>query len=147
MKTATLLSLFCLSLACSALAQERLALAELGIKARRITVEVANTPAARTTGLMYRQSLPPQQGMVFVYPDSGTLCMWMKNTPLPLSVAFIDAQGRIVNIADMQPNTRDHHCSSIPARYALEMNHGWFRQNNIASGDRVTGLASLQAGE
>lgn len=145
LKTATSLPLLCLLLACSSPAQEPLARAELAINSQRLTVEVADNPAARGAGLMHRPSLPKSQGMVFVYPYSGTLCMWMKNTMIPLSVAFIDVEGGILNIADMQPHTLEHHCSVAPAQYALEMNLGWFAQNNIASGDKVMGLAGLRA--
>lgn len=145
MKTAALIPLLCLPLAASA--REPLALAELAIGTARIAVEVADTRAARSAGLMQRRSLPENRGMVFVYPDSGRLCMWMKNTPLPLSVAFIDASGRILNIVDMQPHTSEQHCANAPAQYALEMNRGWFGRNNIVSGDTVRGLASLHAEE
>jgi uncharacterized membrane protein (UPF0127 family) len=127
--------------------QPVLPLAELGINAQRVKAEVARTPAARQTGLMHRKALPAQRGMLFVYPRSNTECMWMKNTLIPLSVAFIDAQGRILNIADMQPNTRDYHCSQAPAQYALEMNLGWFQNHGIKTGDKVTGLAHLMAEE
>lgn len=119
--------------------------AELDIKTHRISVEVANTPDAQQTGLMHRKALAPDQGMVFVNPDSEIRCMWMKNTLIPLSVAFIDEQGRILGIEDMQPQTRDHHCSKAPARFALEMNHGWFGRNSIQPGDTVRGLDRLPA--
>lgn len=118
-------------------------LAELGINAQRVYVEVARTPSERQTGLMHRKSLPAQQGMLFVYPHSDSHCMWMKNTLIPLSVAFIDESGRILNIEDMQPNTRDYHCATAPALYALEMNLGWFRSKGIHSGDKVRGLQRL----
>ncbi len=121
--------------------------AELGINARHVKAEVARTPSERQTGLMHRKTLPAQQGMLFVYPHSDSHCMWMKNTLIPLSVAFIDARGRILNIEDMQPGTRDYHCSVSPAQYALEMNLGWFHGNGIKSGDKVTGLEQLQARE
>lgn len=118
-------------------------LAELGINAQRVNAEVARTPSERQTGLMYRKTLPAQQGMLFVYPYSDSHCMWMKNTLIPLSVAFIDESGHILNIEDMQPNTRDYHCSTAPAQYALEMNLGWFRSKGIHSGDKVRGLQRL----
>lgn len=131
----------------SAWAQYAPPLAELGINAKRIKPEVASTPATRQIGLMHRKALPAQQGMLFVYPDSDVRCMWMKNTLIPLSVAFIDGNGRILNIEDMQPNTRDYHCSVSPAQYALETNLGWFRDNGIKTGDTVSGLESLTAAE
>jgi uncharacterized membrane protein (UPF0127 family) len=122
-----------------------LPLGELDIKSHRISVEVANTPDAQQTGLMHRKVLAQNRGMVFVNPDSEIRCMWMKNTLIPLSVAFIDEQGRILGIEDMQPHTRDHHCSKAPARFALEMNLGWFGRNNIQPGDTVRGLDRLPA--
>jgi uncharacterized membrane protein (UPF0127 family) len=131
----------------SAWPQSQPLLAELGINAQRVKVEVARTPTARQTGLMHRRSLLAQQGMLFVYPRSDIECMWMKNTLIPLSVAFIDAQSRIINIEDMQPSTRDYHCSASPAQYALEMNLGWFRKSGIKTGDKVSGLESLRASE
>ena len=124
-------------------AQGSLPLAELGINAKRIKVEIAHTPAARQTGLMHRTALPEHQGMLFAYPDSETRCMWMKNTLIPLSVAFIDARGRILNIEDMQPKTRDYHCSTGSVQFSLEMNLGWFRTNGAQAGDKVQGLESL----
>ncbi len=128
----------------STFAQGRLPLADLGINAQQFEVEIADTRTARETGLMYRRALPPQQGMLFVYPRSGAVCMWMKNTLIPLSVAFIDANGRILNIEDMRPYTLDAHCASASARYALEMNLGWFRNNGIQAGDTVKGLENLR---
>lgn len=141
------LPLICLLLTACAPAQETPRLAELGIESQRMRVEIAASHDARQTGLMHREHLPPAQGMLFVYPESGLLCMWMKNTRIPLSVAFIDEAGRILNIEDMQPDTRDHHCSVAPARYALETHLGWFREHGIGSGDAVTGLAGLEARE
>ena len=127
----------------SAWPQEMPLLAELGINAQHVKVEVARTPSERQTGLMHRKTLPAQQGMLFVYPHSDSHCMWMKNTLIPLSVAFIDESGRILNIEDMQPNTRDYHCAMAPAQYALEMNLGWFRSKGIKTGDKVRGLQRL----
>jgi len=101
-----------------------------------IHAEVAATDDQRELGLMYREKMPANAGMLFVFGTPATQCMWMKNTPLPLSVAFIDASGKIVNIEDMQPHTLDSHCSTkgVPVLYALEMNLGWFRQKNIKPG-------------
>lgn len=105
-----------------------------------IQAEVAVTPEQRARGLMYREKLAQNQGMIFVFEESTEICMWMKNTPLPLSVAFIDADGKIVNIADMQPHTTDSHCGAKPVKYALEMNQGWFRQKHIQPGAQLDGL-------
>ena len=105
-----------------------------------IQAEVAQTDAQRQQGLMFREKMANNHGMVFVFDDTTSQCMWMKNTLLPLSVAFIDADGKIVNIEDMQPKTLDSHCSSKPVKYALEMNLGWFKQKNVKPGSTVNGL-------
>ena len=105
-----------------------------------IQAEVAQTDPQRQQGLMHREKMANNHGMVFVFDQPATQCMWMKNTPLPLSVAFIDADGKIVNIEDMQPKTLDSHCSAKPVKYALEMNLGWFKQKNVKPGSDVKGL-------
>ena len=93
-----------------------------------IHAEVAATDAQREQGLMHRKSLPENNGMLFVFDRPARSCMWMKNTLIPLSVAFIDHDGIIVNIEEMAPLTTDSHCSAGWIRYALEMNAGWFRK-------------------
>lgn len=113
---------------------------ELTLGDRRIQVEIAATPEMRSHGLMGRQSLPTDSGMLFVFPERSRQCMWMKDTVIPLSVAFLDEQGRILDIAEMAPESRQLHCSSGPARYALEMNAGWFGKNGGGAGQRITGL-------
>ena len=105
-----------------------------------IKAEVAANDPQRQQGLMFREKMDSNSGMVFVFDQSNTQCMWMKNTLLPLSVAFIDDDGKIVNIEDMQPQTLDSHCSKKPVRYALEMNLGWFKQKNIKPGTTIEGL-------
>ena len=115
----------------------------LKIKGHGIRVEVANTVETRRTGLMFRDSLPENQGMLFVYEVEDRHAMWMKNTLLPLSVAFIDRAGRILNIEDMRPQTEDAHMAAAPAAYSLEMNQGWFKKRGIKQGDRVQGLERL----
>lgn len=105
-----------------------------------IQAEVANTPKTRELGLMRRKAMALGSGMLFVFDQSATQCMWMKNTLIPLSVAFIDERGTIVNIADMQPLSETSHCASRPARYALEMNQGWFKKRGIAAGRMIGGL-------
>ena len=112
----------------------------LKVDGQVIRVEVARREVDRRQGLMYRTTLGKNEGMLFVYAKPMRLCMWMKNTPLPLSVAFIDAQGKIVNIADMQPHTLQAHCAARPVPYALEMRQGWFCQKAISAGSVVTGL-------
>lgn len=105
-----------------------------------IQAEVAGTPATRSQGLMRRKSMAQGAGMLFLFDESAAHCMWMKNTLIPLSVAFIDERGQIVNIADMQPLDETSHCASRPARFALEMNQGWFKKRGIAAGRVIQGL-------
>ena len=124
-------------------AQQALPVVELAAGMYRIEAEVAHTFQSRQIGLMQRRQMPPQRGMVFAFPQDAVHCMWMKNTLLPLSVAFLDGQGRILNIEDMQPQTEDNHCAAAPARYALEMNLGWFRERGLKKGDPVRGLEQL----
>ncbi len=109
-----------------------------------IQAEVADTDAARQRGLMMRKHMASNEGMVFDFGESAAVCMWMKNTLIPLSVAFIDASGQIVNIEDMQPQTLESHCAKKPVRYALEMNQGWFKQKNIQAGFKIGGLDKLR---
>lgn len=129
-----------LVLSAAAASAQQLPMVELTAGFHRIEAEVAANNAARMQGLMQRKSMPPQRGMLFVFDHDAQHCMWMKNTFLPLSVAFLDAQGRILNIEDMQPQTEDNHCAVQPARYALEMNVGWFAQRGIRRGDRIGGI-------
>ena len=119
--------------------------ASLEVGRHRIEVEVAADEQTRKLGLMYRSRLPSGQGMLFVYPFSIRLCMWMKNTLIPLSVAFLDEEGRILNIEDMAPLSEESHCSVGSARHALEMNQGWFAEHGVKAGDRVGGVKSLSA--
>lgn len=116
--------------------------ADLSIGMYRIQAEVAATQAQRELGLMNRKSLPQQAGMLFVFEQAQAYCFWMKNTLIPLSIAFIDADGAIVNIEDMQPQTETNHCAAKPARYALEMNQGWFKAKGIKAGTQVGGIVS-----
>ena len=116
----------------------------LSIKSFQVQAEVADRPASRAKGLMYRESLPDNHGMLFVFDAPSRQCMWMKNTPLPLSVAFIKADGRISNIAQMQPQTETIHCASEDVLYALEMAQGWFWARAIKAGDAVQGLPKLR---
>ena len=105
-----------------------------------IRAEVASTEAQREQGLMFRRELPKNNGMRFVFDRPARSCMWMKNTALPLSVAFIDANGTILNIEKMEPFTLDSHCSKGWIRYALEMNKNWFAKNGIKAGSKISGL-------
>jgi uncharacterized membrane protein (UPF0127 family) len=117
---------------------------ELSAGMHLIRAEVAATEGARAQGLMHRESLATNAGMVFVFEESALHCMWMKNTLVPLSVAFIDERGAIINIADMQPRSEQSHCAAKPARYALEMNKGWFAQRGIRPGAKLRGLEKLR---
>ena len=105
-----------------------------------IRAEVASTEAQREQGLMFRKELPKNNGMLFVFDRPARSCMWMKNTLLPLSVAFIDANGTILNIEEMEPFTLVSHCSKGWIRYALEMNKNWFAKNGIMAGSKINGL-------
>lgn len=120
--------------------------ARLTIGSTTITVEIAATNAHRATGLMYRFSLAPESGMLFVFDAPRPLSFWMRNTYVPLSIAFIDAQGTILNIEDMAPKDERSTWSAGPALYALEMRRGWFGQKGIGPGARVEGLPA-KAGE
>jgi uncharacterized membrane protein (UPF0127 family) len=124
-------------------ARADLPLAELGAGMYRIEAEVAATPDSRETGLMRRPMMAQQRGMVFVFPQQRAHCMWMKNTLIPLSVAFLDAEGAILNIEDMQPQSEQSHCAAGRARFALEMNLGWFAAKGIKAGARIRGVDRL----
>jgi uncharacterized membrane protein (UPF0127 family) len=105
-----------------------------------LRVEVVSTDAERAKGLMHRSSLGANDGMLFIFDEPAYHSMWMKNTLIPLSVAFIDAQGVILNILDMEPQTETPHMSAGPSIYAIETNKGWFAGKKVKAGDRVTGL-------
>lgn len=126
-------------------ARAELPVVELGAGMHRIRAELADSFATRMQGLMHRRSLAPNAGMLFVFDGNDIHCMWMKNTLIPLSVAFIDEAGTIVNIADMRPHDESSHCSAKPVRYALEMERGWFAQRGIKPGARLRGLEPRQA--
>jgi uncharacterized membrane protein (UPF0127 family) len=104
-----------------------------------INAEVASTPEQRAIGLMHRPTMPANDGMLFVFERAGQQCFWMKNTLLPLSIAFLEDDGTIVNIEEMKPQTLDSHCSAKPVRFALEMNQGWFSKRAIKPGAKITG--------
>jgi uncharacterized protein len=105
-----------------------------------IDAQVAQTPQQRQIGLMYREKMPVQEGMLFVFEQPETQCFWMKNTLLPLTAAFVADDGVVVNLADMKPQTTDSHCSEKPVRYVLEMNQGWFAKRGIKAGSRIGGF-------
>jgi uncharacterized membrane protein (UPF0127 family) len=105
-----------------------------------IQAEVASDMGTRMVGLMHRASMPANAGMLFIFDESTVQCMWMKNTLIPLSVAFLDEAGAIINVEDMKPQTEESHCAKRPARYALEMNRGWFASRGIKPGMRLGGI-------
>jgi uncharacterized membrane protein (UPF0127 family) len=132
--------LFALMLfAAPALAQQ-LPVVQLSAGMHLIRAEVAADFSSRGRGLMHRKSLGANAGMLFIFDAAAIHCMWMKNTYIPLSVAFLDAQGAIINIADMQPHSEQSHCAARPALYALEMAQGWFAQRGIKVGMKLGGL-------
>ncbi|MDB5953881.1 DUF192 domain-containing protein [Ramlibacter sp.] len=129
--------------ACAAFAQDQpqttLPRVKLNAGMHIIDAQVASTPNERETGLMFRKEMPQQEGMLFVFEYPSQQCFWMKNTLLPLSVAFVHDDGTIANIEEMQPQTLDSHCSVQPVRYVLEMNKGWFAKKGIKAGSRLEG--------
>ncbi len=137
------------SLACALLAggsalgqgapQPRLATIDLRAGMHVIKAELAVTPAQQMTGMMFRTEMPGNEGMLFVNDDKSVRCFWMKNTLVPLTIAFIADDGTIVNLADMQPRDEASHCSKAPVRYSLEMRQGWFDKRGIKAGFKLTG--------
>ena len=104
-----------------------------------IQAELAVTPEQRAIGLMHRRDLPTNNGMLFVFEQTEPQCFWMKNTLLPLSIAFVAEDGTVVNLVDMKPLDETSHCSAKPVRYALEMNQGWFAKRGVKPGSRLQG--------
>lgn len=102
-----------------------------------IDTQIARTNEQRQIGLMHRPSMPQAEGMLFVFDEPATQCFWMKNTLLPLTAAFVADDGRIVNLADMKPQTTDSHCSTEPVRFVLEMNQGWFDKKGLKAGVKL----------
>ncbi|MDT8436295.1 MAG: DUF192 domain-containing protein [Gemmatimonadota bacterium] len=102
-----------------------------------ITVEIADTPPLRERGLMHRDSLPADHGMLFVYPDEQLRSFWMRNTKIPLDIGFFDRNGSLLNVERMEPRTEENTLSKAPAMYALEMNAGWFEAHGVGPGDRL----------
>lgn len=109
----------------------------LRINQNLIHVEIADTDALRSKGLMHRTKLDKNSGMLFIFDNANYVCFWMKNTPLPLSIAFIDEHFRITNITDMHPFDLSTHCPTKPIVYALEMEQGWFDKHQIKAGDLI----------
>ena len=118
---------------------QKLAQVRLNAGIHNINAELASTPQQREIGLMFRNAMPANDGMLFVFEQPGQQCFWMRNTLIPLSVAFIGDDGSVVNIDDMKPQTLDSHCSAKPVRFVLEMNEGWFAKRGIRAGSRLRG--------
>jgi uncharacterized protein len=114
--------------------------ASVKVGAHPLRVEIAASDPQRMQGLMYRKKLGRDDGMLFIFDEPAYQSMWMKNTLIPLSVAFIDGEGRILNVLDMEPQTLETHTSAGPAVYAIETNKGWFEDNRVKPGEKVTGL-------
>lgn len=110
----------------------------------QIDAQIAQTPQQRQIGLMFRKDMPTHEGMLFVFEEPQKQCFWMKNTLLPLTAAFVDDDGVIVNTADMQPQTTDSHCSDKPVRFVLEMNQGWFAKKKIGKGYKLKSAVFAQ---
>ena len=121
-------------------AQAQQPVVELGAGMHLIRAALAADDASRMRGLMFRKSLGPNEGMLFVFDETTTHCMWMKNTFVPLSVAFLDDRARVINIADMTPHSEESHCATRPARYALEMERGWFAARGVGPGSEIRGI-------
>lgn len=135
----------CVALAASSLAwaqsgpQPRLDTIDITAGMHLIKAEVAQTGEQQMIGMMFRKEMGANEGMLFSNPDSSQRCFWMRNTLIPLSIAFIDDDGTIVNIADMQPQSDASHCSAKPVRFALEVRQGWFAKRGIKAGFKLRG--------
>jgi uncharacterized membrane protein (UPF0127 family) len=128
------------SLALAQDAAQKLTAIRLNAGMHIIQAEVAKTPAQRSIGLMHRPTMGANEGMLFVFEQASPQCFWMKNTLLPLSIAFLADDGTVVNIEDMKPQTLESHCSRQPVRFALEMNVGWFAKRGIKPGAKLSGM-------
>jgi uncharacterized membrane protein (UPF0127 family) len=120
-------------------APQKLDMIQLTAGMHLIQAQLARTPDQRSIGLMFRPSMPANEGMLFAFEQPVQQCFWMKNTLLPLSAAFVADDGSIVNIEDMKPQTLDSHCSAKPVRFVLEMNQGWFAKRGLKAGSKLQG--------
>ena len=136
-----------LSPAVPAAAQPQPALPRVELQAgiHLIKAEVAADDRSRSRGLMFRERLGPSEGMLFVFESPGRQCFWMRNTKIPLSIAFLADDGSIVNVERMQPMTEDSHCSAQPVRFALEIDQGWFEKRGLGPGSRLAGPRGMFA--
>lgn len=128
-------------------AQPRLETTRLTAGMFLIRAELAVTPEQQATGMMFRREMGDNEGMLFVNTDRQVRCFWMRNTLIPLSIAFIADDGRIVNIADMQPRSEQSHCSTEPVRFALEMRQGWFAKKGFKAGFKLRGAPFKEPAE
>jgi uncharacterized membrane protein (UPF0127 family) len=124
-------------------ALERFQSTQVKVGTHPIKVELAQSEPQRMQGLMYREKLGANDGMLFVFDAPEYQSMWMKNTLIPLSVAFLAPDGTILNVEDMEPETLDPHMSAGPALYAIETNKGWFTAHGLKAGDKATGLPKV----
>jgi uncharacterized membrane protein (UPF0127 family) len=120
-------------------APQRLPAIQLGAGMHNIKAEVARTPQEHQIGLMHRQSMGLNEGMLFIFEQPSEQCFWMKNTLIPLAIAFVADDGTVVNIDEMKPRSLDTHCSTKPVRFVLEMNKGWFAKRGIKAGSKLSG--------
>jgi hypothetical protein len=130
------------SIVVPALAQEpqtNLPRVKLSAGMHLIDAQVAQTPGQREVGLMFREQMPQNEGMLFVFEQPSQQCFWMRNTLIPLTAAFVADDGTLVNLEDMKPRTLESHCSAKPVRYVLEMNQGWFARKGIKAGFKLSG--------
>lgn len=119
--------------------QPKLPTVKLSAGMHNIVAEIARTPQQQQTGMMFRTEMAPHEGMLFVFDELGPRCFWMRNTLIPLSIAFIADDGTIVNIAEMSARSDESHCSKKPVRFALEMNPAWFSKRGIKDGFKLRG--------
>ncbi|MBA4178431.1 MAG: hypothetical protein C0505_18010 [Leptothrix sp. (in: Bacteria)] len=130
-------------LSCLAQAQDapqaRLPTVQLTAGMHVIQAELAVSPLQQQVGMMFRRTMGANEGMLFVNQHREVRCFWMRNTLLPLSIAFIADDGTIINVAEMKPQSDQSHCSTKPVRYALEMNAGWFGKRGFKAGSKLRG--------
>ena len=139
-RNAGAIAMLCLAALASAQdGPQKLAQVRLNAGIHNINAELASTPQQREIGLMFRTAMAANDGMLFVFERSAKQCFWMKNTLIPLSVAFLADDGSVVNIDDMKPQTLASHCSAKPVRFVLEMNEGWFAKRGIKPGSKLRG--------
>lgn len=112
---------------------------ELTAAGHSLKVHVARSKEERAQGLMHRRALPEDEGMLFMCDDARVLRFWMKDTPLPLSIAFLGDDGTVLRVADLQPHELEGESSGQPVRFVLEVNQGWFEERGIAPGTRFEG--------